>query len=192
MAQETTSGGLPRRRAVLAAGVFGTAAGALGTRTAWAARPAPAGPARTAFFPPDPLADRRLLSRMTPEEKVGQLFVMRFHGASATAPSAADAKANREDLGVATAAEMIARYHLGGVIYFGWAGNIRSPRQVAALSNEVQRAGLGLRVPVPLLVSIDQEHGAVQRIGPPATQLPGAMGLGAASLGAGGDSAGAR
>ncbi|NEA44459.1 glycoside hydrolase family 3 protein, partial [Streptomyces sp. SID11385] len=116
----------------------------------------------------------------------------RFHGASATAPSAADAQANREDIGVATAAEMIARYHLGGVLYFGWAGNIRSPRQVAALSNEVQRAGLGLRVPVPLLVSIDQEHGAVQRIGPPATQLPGAMGLGAASLGAGGTSVGAR
>ncbi|WP_432090140.1 glycoside hydrolase family 3 protein [Streptomyces sp. NRRL F-5630] len=193
MAQETTSGGRPRRRTVLAAGVFGTAAGALGAGTARAARPAHPAPARAArAFPPDPLADRRLLSRMTREEKVGQLFVMRFHGDSATAPSAADAQANREDIGVATAAGMIARYHLGGVIYFGWAGNIRSPRQVAALSNEVQRAGLGLRVPVPLLVSIDQEHGAVQRIGPPATQLPGAMSLGAASLGAGGTSAGAR
>ncbi|MFJ4435821.1 glycoside hydrolase family 3 protein [Streptomyces sp. NPDC088923] len=192
MAQETTGGGLPGRRAVIAAGVFGTAAGALGGPAAWAAH---AGRSRTApatAYPVDPLADQRLLSRMTPEEKVGQLFVMRFHGDSATAPSAADAQANREDIGVATAAEMIARYHLGGVLYFGWAGNIRSPRQVAALSNEVQRAGLGLRVPVPLLVSIDQEHGAVQRIGPPATQLPGAMGLGAAALGAGGTSVGAR
>jgi beta-N-acetylhexosaminidase len=129
---------------------------------------------------------------MTLEEKAGQLFVMRFHGDSAVAPSAADAQANREDIGVASAAELIARYHLGGVIYFGWAGNIRSPRQVAALSNEVQRAGLALRVPVPLLVSVDQEHGAVARIGPPATQLPGAMGLGAASLGEGGATRGAR
>ncbi|WP_050776798.1 glycoside hydrolase family 3 protein, partial [Streptomyces sp. SPB074] len=191
MAQETRSGGRPRRRTVLAAGVFGTAAGALGTRTAQAARPGDAGAAARSF-PPDPRADRRLLARMTPEEKVGQLFVMRFHGDSATAPSDADAKANREDIGVATAAAMIARYHLGGVLYFGWTGNIRSPRQVAALSNEVQRAGLALRVPVPLLVSIDQEHGAVQRIGPPATQLPGAMALGAAALGAGGTSSGAR
>lgn len=77
-------------------------------------------------------------------------------------------------------AELIAKYHVGGVIYFsGWANNIQDPRQIADLSNGVQRASLALPTPIPSLISIDQEHGVNVRIGSGATQLPGAMALGA-------------
>ncbi|MFF9867960.1 glycoside hydrolase family 3 protein [Streptomyces sp. NPDC013953] len=127
--------------------------------------------------------DRRLhglISRMSLEEKVGQLFVMRVYGHSATAPDQADADANLKEIGVRTAAELIARYHVGGIIYFSWTHNTREPHQIADLSNGIQRAGLDRPVPVPLLISIDQEHGIVARIGEPATLMPGAMALGAA------------
>ncbi|MFH8979601.1 glycoside hydrolase family 3 protein [Streptomyces varsoviensis] len=120
-----------------------------------------------------------LISRMTLPEKVGQLFVMRIYGTSATDPAPADAEANRQEIGVANAAELIAKYHVGGIIYFGWAHNTRDPRQIAALSNGIQRAALAQRTPIPLLIATDQEHGAVARVGPPATMLPGAMALGA-------------
>ncbi|RDG36745.1 glycoside hydrolase family 3 protein [Streptomyces corynorhini] len=123
---------------------------------------------------------RRLVSRMSLEEKVGQLFVMRVYGHSATDPDRADADANLAEIGVRTAAELISTYHVGGIIYFAWAHNTRDPHQIAALSRGIQRAALAQRTPVPLLISTDQEHGAVARIGKPATLLPGAMALGAA------------
>ncbi|MFI8517140.1 glycoside hydrolase family 3 protein [Streptomyces sp. NPDC085481] len=120
-----------------------------------------------------------LLSRMSLEEKVGQLFVMRVYGHSATAPDQADIDANLQEIGVRTAAELIERYHVGGIIYFSWAHNTRDPHQIADLSNGIQRAGLAQPTPLPLLVSTDQEHGIVCRVGEPATLLPGAMALGA-------------
>ncbi|GGT28389.1 glycoside hydrolase family 3 protein [Streptomyces purpureus] len=130
---------------------------------------------------------RRLLSRMSLEEKVGQLFVMRVYGHSATAPDQADIDANLKEIGVRTAAELVARYHVGGIIYFAWAHNTRDPHQIAALSNGIQRAGLAQPTPLPLLISTDQEHGIVARVGEPATLVPGAM-----ALGAGGSHADAR
>ncbi|MFI1332429.1 glycoside hydrolase family 3 protein [Streptomyces sp. NPDC020845] len=128
-----------------------------------------------------------LLGRMTLDEKIGQLFVVRVYGHSATSPTPADAAQNRRETGVATAAELIAKYHAGGVMYAGWAHNIRGPHQLAALSNGIQKAALAGHTPVPALLSIDQEHGIVARIGAPATLLPGAM-----ALGAGGSAADAR
>ncbi|MGW3804842.1 glycoside hydrolase family 3 protein [Streptomyces clavifer] len=122
---------------------------------------------------------KRLIARMSLEEKVGQLFVMRVYGHSATAPDQADIDANLDEIGVRTAAELIARYHVGGIIYFAWAHNTRDPQQIAGLSNGIQRAGLAGPTPVPLLISTDQEHGIVCRVGEPATLLPGAMALGA-------------
>uniref|UniRef100_A0AAU3GX55 beta-N-acetylhexosaminidase n=1 Tax=Streptomyces sp. NBC_01401 TaxID=2903854 RepID=A0AAU3GX55_9ACTN len=122
---------------------------------------------------------KRLISRMSLEEKVGQLFVMRVYGHSATEPDQADIDANLDEIGVRDAAELISTYHVGGIIYFTWAHNTRDPHQIADLSNGIQRAGLGGRTPLPLLVSTDQEHGIVCRVGEPATLLPGAMALGA-------------
>ncbi|MEU8678565.1 glycoside hydrolase family 3 protein [Streptomyces sp. NPDC048560] len=122
---------------------------------------------------------RRLVSGMSLEEKVGQLFVMRVYGHSATDPDQADIDANLTEIGVRTAAELVSTYHVGGIIYFAWAHNTRDPHQIAELSNGIQRAGLGGRTPVPLLISTDQEHGIVCRVGEPATLMPGAMALGA-------------
>ncbi|MGW1428849.1 glycoside hydrolase family 3 protein [Streptomyces sp. NPDC002431] len=122
---------------------------------------------------------RRIVSGMSLEEKVGQLFVMRVYGHSATEPDQADIDANLAEIGVRTAAEMIAKYHVGGIIYFAWAHNTRDPHQIADLSNGIQRAGLAGPTPLPLLVSTDQEHGIVCRVGEPATLMPGAMALGA-------------
>jgi beta-N-acetylhexosaminidase len=116
---------------------------------------------------------------MTLEEKVGQLFVTRVYGHSATAPDQADIDANLKEIGVRTAAELIARYRVGGIIYFAWAHNTRDPQQIAALSDGIQKASLELPRGLPVLVSTDQEHGIVARVGEPATLFPGAMAVGA-------------
>ncbi|MCY0948931.1 glycoside hydrolase family 3 C-terminal domain-containing protein [Streptomyces sp. H27-S2] len=130
---------------------------------------------------------RGLVEGMSLAEKVGQLFVSRAYGHSATDPDPADAERNLALFGVRTAAELVSRYHLGGIVYFAWAHNTRDPRQIAELSGGLQRAALGSGARIPLLLSTDQEHGAVARIGRPATLLPGAM-----ALGAGGSPADAR
>ncbi|MFF8290508.1 glycoside hydrolase family 3 protein [Streptomyces sp. NPDC016309] len=149
------------------------------TVTAAAAAAAATGATTPARADADDRRLARLVSRMSLEEKVGQLFVMRVYGHSATAPDQADVDANLKEIGVRTAAELIARYHVGGVIYFSWAHNTRDPHQIADLSNGIQRAALDRSVPVPVLISTDQEHGIVARIGEPATLMPGAMALGA-------------
>lgn len=123
---------------------------------------------------------KKIIASMSTEAKIGQLFVPYFYGTSATAPNAFDQQRNQNELGVSNVAELIAKYHLGGVIYFsGWANNIVDPHQIAELTNGVQKASLALQTPIPSLISIDQEHGANVRIGSVATQLPGAMALGA-------------
>ncbi|WP_371548993.1 glycoside hydrolase family 3 protein [Streptomyces sp. NBC_00554] len=155
----------PSRRTVLAATAGVTAALATGT-SAYAG-------------PPDDKELRALISRMTLEEKVGQLFVMRVYGHSATAPDQADIDANLKEIGVRTAAELIAKYRVGGIIYFAWAHNTRDPHQIAGLSNGIQQASLEQPHGLPVLISTDQEHGIVARVGKPATLLPGAMALGA-------------
>ncbi|MFK4146326.1 glycoside hydrolase family 3 protein [Streptomyces sp. NPDC004065] len=169
----------PSRRTVLAATAGLTAALAVDGPggTAHAAPAAPAGDARL----------RALVSRMTLEEKVGQLFVMRVYGHSATDPDQADIDANLQEIGVRTAAELIAKYRVGGIIYFSWAHNTRDPHQIAELSNGIQRASLAQPRGLPLLVTTDQEHGIVCRVGEPATLFPGAM-----AIGAGGSRADAR
>lgn len=126
--------------------------------------------------PVDP-ADR-MLRTMTLEQKVGQLFVTWVHGRSATSVSAADAAANRHDYGVDTPAQVVARYHLGGVVYFDWSDNIGDPRQLAELSNGLQRAATS-QPDIPLQIGMDQEQGLVNRMRAPATQFPGNMALGA-------------
>ena len=161
---------MPSRRTVLAATAGVTAALAAG------------GTARA-----DDRRPEALLSRMTLREKVGQVFVSRVHGHSATAPDPADADANLTDFGVRTAAELLARYRLGGIIYFTWANNTRDPRQIAELSDGLQRASLAQPRGLPVLISTDQEHGVVCRVGRPAALFPGAM-----AIGAGGDRADAR
>ncbi|MFJ9621681.1 glycoside hydrolase family 3 protein [Streptomyces sp. NPDC101181] len=161
------------RRTLLTATAAATAAAATGVLTA---------PGAAAAHPTNASTDRRLrriIAGMSLEEKVGQLFVSRVYGPSATGLDQADIDANLKELGVRDGAELIATYHLGGIIYFGWARNTRDPHQIAGLSNGLQRAALAERHRIPLIVSTDQEHGIVCRVGEPATLLPGAMALGA-------------
>ncbi|MEV5857976.1 MULTISPECIES: glycoside hydrolase family 3 protein [Streptomyces] len=161
------------RRTLLTATAAATAAAATGVLAVPSTASADSGDAST---------DRRLrriIAGMSLEEKVGQLFVMRVYGHSATDPDQADIDANLKEIGVRTAAELISTYHVGGIIYFTWAHNTRDPHQIADLSNGLQRAALAGRSRLPLLVSTDQEHGIVCRVGEPATLLPGAMALGA-------------
>jgi beta-N-acetylhexosaminidase len=112
-----------------------------------------------------------ILGRMTLPQKVGQLFTTYVYGNDASTAS----PDNRRLYGVDTPAEVVAKYQLGGVIYFAWTNSLQNPRQIATLSNGLQAASTG----VPLTISTDQEHGVVSRMPAPATQFPGGMALGA-------------
>ncbi|HEY3715640.1 MAG TPA: glycoside hydrolase family 3 N-terminal domain-containing protein [Jatrophihabitantaceae bacterium] len=126
--------------------------------------------------PPDPVTAR--LAQLTLEQKVGQLFSTYVYGDSATAPSAADAAQNRALYGVDTGAQVIAKYHLGSVIYFAWTDSLNNPTQIAGLSNGLQQAAHDSDG-TPLLISTDQEGGNVTRIGAPLAVSPGNMAIGA-------------
>nr|WP_235877092.1 glycoside hydrolase family 3 protein [Saccharopolyspora terrae] len=116
-----------------------------------------------------------LLREMTLEEKVGQLFVTYAYGRTADTPD----PVNREEFGVDTPAQVVQKYHLGGIIHFTWSNSLYDPKQIAELSNGLQTAATSSGAQVPLLISTDQEQGQVTRITEPVTQLPGNMALGA-------------
>jgi beta-N-acetylhexosaminidase len=139
----------------------------------------PAVGAPTETHPPDAVTGwvTSTMARMTLEEKVGQLFVQYAYGSSADTKDAR----NVPLYGVETPAEVVQKYHLGGVIYFNWTDSANDPHQIANLSNGLQRAALSQdsKVKVPLTIATDQEQGVVVRVNPPATQFPGNMALGA-------------
>ncbi|GAB4008408.1 hypothetical protein GCM10029992_64690 [Glycomyces albus] len=116
------------------------------------------------------------LASMSLEDKVGQLFMVYVNGPSADTDDPDHVDANQDHLGVDNGAELIERYRPGGVIYFGWAGNVDDPEQIARLSKGLTEAAAD---GVPPLIATDQEYGVVTRIGEPVTQFPGAMPLGA-------------
>ncbi|CAM3753042.1 glycoside hydrolase family 3 protein [Alicyclobacillus pomorum] len=120
------------------------------------------------------------IRHMTLVEKIGQMFITYAYGDSASTTNPQDVAANQKEFGVDNGAQLVQKYHLGGVIYFSWSDNLSNPTQIANLSNGLQRAAMSERLPIPLLVPTDQEQGLVTRIGPPATQFPGNMALGAA------------
>ncbi len=143
------------------------------------------GPASAAA--PDSRADTRLdqrihavMARMTRPEKVGQMFVSYVYGDTATTQAPADVAANRALYGadVDNGAALLAKYHLGGIIYFTWTNNLANPQQIAALSNGLQQAATANHG-IPVQISTDQEGGIVNRIGAPAAVSPGNMAIGA-------------
>jgi Glycosyl hydrolase family 3 N terminal domain len=121
------------------------------------------------------------IQRMTLEEKVGQLFVANVYGESVDTANPADVAANQTMYGpgVSNAEDLIERYKLGGIIYFRWTNNVNEPRQIAHLSNGIQRVALDQPARIPMLISTDQEQGVVSRVWAPATEFPGNMALGA-------------
>ncbi|MES9543214.1 glycoside hydrolase family 3 N-terminal domain-containing protein [Actinomadura sp. NPDC000600] len=119
----------------------------------------------------------RILRSMSLQDKAAQLFVLQIYGKSATTAEPADVAANRRLYGVDNAAQVVARYHPGGFIYYG--DNVADPKQLAAFSNGIQRAAAAQPLRVPATIAIDQEGGIVARVQPPATQSPGSMALAA-------------
>jgi len=84
----------------------------------------------------------KLLSTMTLEEKVGQMFIMGFWG---TQPDYYITK-------------MIQERNIGGVILFKY--NVKDKTQLIKLTSDLQT----LTKKVPLFISIDQEGGVVSRL----------------------------
>lgn len=151
-----------------AGGAGQASAGPSATESAGASAPASqsASPPPTPTPTPDALAwgptreqwrrARELVDAMTVREQAGQVLMPRFSGA--TAPAA-----------------LVRELHLGGVILFE--ENLESAQQTRRLTRALQEAA---GRPYPLAVAVDQEGGAVARVGPPATELPTFMSLGAA------------
>ena len=104
-----------------------------------------------------------LMATMTTEQKVGQLFLVAFSGPQVS-PSLK---------------RMIARYHIGGIVLFESAGNIRSVGQVVKLINDAQALATANGARIPLFVAIDEEGGKVTRLSRIAAWFPSQMALGA-------------
>jgi beta-N-acetylhexosaminidase len=118
------------------------------------------------------------LARLDLQQKIGQLFTVYAYGDTATTQDPAYTSQNQAHYGVDNGAELVQKYHVGGVIYFSWTGSLANPSQIAGLSNGLQQAastGDG----VPLLISTDQEGGSVTRIGAPLAVSAGNMAIGA-------------
>ncbi|MGQ0604150.1 MAG: glycoside hydrolase family 3 N-terminal domain-containing protein [Anaerolineales bacterium] len=125
-------------------------------------------------------AARDMLSRMSPAERVGQLFLVTFYGSSITAGSDIE--------------RLIAQYRIGGVVLVAANDNItdtvNAPAQVQQLTQALQNvavvAAQGVRdapeatAPeyVPLFVALD--HSGVGQIRSGLTPLPSPMAIGAA------------
>lgn len=144
-----------------------------GTATA-ASKPNPVPPSEQGWI-------HRTIAHMSLREKVGQLFEVNGYGSSVRDTDPATVRLNQEYYGVNNIAELIRRYHPGGIIYFGWAAakNLQNPTQIAELSNGIQRVALHEGAKLPMVISTDQEGGEVTRIAEPATVFPGNMPLGA-------------
>ena len=160
------------RRSVIAGGLAAAAAGA----AAGSAR------AATSTSATPPAAENgwvtSTMARMTLEEKVGQLFIQNVYGKDATTPDEPQPPAlRRREPGRGRAEVPPRRRHLLRVDR----QRRRTPTRSSGLSNGLQRAALTQRskVRIPLQIATDQEQGVVTRVGPPATQFPGSMALGA-------------
>jgi len=162
----TSAGGRRRRRSLAA---LAGAAVVLGLAPV---APAAADPATSR----EDVYVKRTMHRMTLEQKVGQMITGYVYGSDAATPD----PRNTALYGVATPAEVVREYGLGGVVHFAWTDSFsQGPEQLARLDNGLQDAALSSGREVPLLVATDQEQGVVTRLGPPATAFPGSMALGA-------------
>ena len=112
--------------------------------------PLPWGPTRAEY---DEAAT--IVAEMSQDELAGQVIVARYGGTSAPA-------------------DLVDRYHLGGVIVMG--ENVVSPDQVRKMIADLRESS---DRPYPLIVAVDQEGGRVARIREPATEFPSLMTLGA-------------
>src|SRR3954453_4796807 len=85
---------------------------------------------------------------MSLEDKIGQLFVLFAYGPDAAKPDAR----NTALYGVATPAEVIAKYKPGGWIYFNARDNVQNPTQLATYRNQLQTAAVKTGLHLPLTI----------------------------------------
>ncbi|GIG75366.1 glycoside hydrolase family 3 [Planosporangium flavigriseum] len=155
---------------------------------------------RGEFRSPAPTASQRadaaaraaaLAAGLSDSDLVGQVLMPFAYGEDATKVSSAAATANREYAGVDTAAEMVEKYRLGGLILMNRSAgdptastnktsNLTSPAQVRTFTDGLQAAAAKLPASVPMLIGTDQEYGVVNRLRDGIVQLPSALAFGAA------------
>ncbi|MFI5896445.1 glycoside hydrolase family 3 N-terminal domain-containing protein [Actinoplanes sp. NPDC051513] len=154
-----------------------------GASSAPAATQAPSSVASTG----DPAA---VAAAMSDVDLAGQVLMPYAYGSDATTVDKTSAAGNRSLAGVDTPAEMVAKFHLGGLILVGFtaqdptgstnpATNVESPQQVRKLTDGLQAAAQQAGIP-SLTIGTDQEYGVVTRITEGVTALPSAMAAGAA------------
>jgi beta-N-acetylhexosaminidase len=124
---------------------------------------------------------RVVMAKMSLTDKVEQMFVSYVYGTSATVTDASDVANNQALYGanVTDGADLLAQYHLGGIIYFSWANGLTDPQAIGALSNGLQHVAMSGANPIPVQISTDQEGGIVNRIGAPVAVSPGNLAIGA-------------
>lgn len=116
---------------------------------------------------------KEIVSKMTLDEKIGQMIMPDFRQWKAQGESAV------KDVTVMNSEieEIIDKYDLGGVILF--ANNVKDTEQTVRLVNDYQQVAINDKDGnLPLLLTIDQEGGVVTRLGT-GTNLPGNMAIGA-------------
>ena len=159
----------------------------LTTLTACTAAPAgtlpAAAPTPTPASTPAPTTAPAPADALTPEEKIGQLFIIRPDALDLTLPQETinDAKADGVTTLTDAMRETLQTYPVGGICQFG--KNITDPEQLAQFNADLQAASR-----TPLFIAVDEEGGAVARLANhPAFDLP--QYESAAAVGASGDPA---
>ncbi|MEN3769019.1 glycoside hydrolase family 3 protein [Priestia megaterium] len=102
----------------------------------------------------------KLIVHMTLQEKIGQMMVVGF-------------QTEEMDNHIRT---MISTYHAGGVILFD--RNMKTPKQVATLTNNLQDLAQQTKNEIPLVMGIDQEGGAIVRMKNQVSSIPSQRELG--------------
>jgi beta-N-acetylhexosaminidase len=126
----------------------------------------PPPPTAAPTSPPLPMPDydrdrvETILAAMTPEEKVGQMFMLGYFDASPTLDIY----------------QMVERGRPGGIVLF--AHNVGNPEETATVTNRLQAIALETSN-VPLLIATDQEGGIVSRLQEGFTAWPNVMALAA-------------
>lgn len=96
------------------------------------------------------------ISSLSLEEKAGQLLIVHFNGTEAN-------EASRK---------LISNEHVGGFILYNWSNGLTSPGQVRKLTEGMQLQARTTPHSIPLIISTDQEGGAISRLRNGFTHFP--------------------
>ena len=96
---------------------------------------------------------QELVDALTPEEKIGQLFIIRPDALDLTLPQETinDAKADGVTMLTDAMRETLQAYPVGGICQFG--KNITDPEQLAQFNADLQAASR-----TPLFIAVDEEE----------------------------------